>query len=705
MTTPSVAQSSRSMAALNLQQDDQITPIAPPLAEQVRPSSTPLVPYHFGGNATNNELKQQLQTKQARLKSEIAKLGKLDVEANPLDFARAHMALEGKVLESMPGASFQDVQLQLAELGRPPHPMLSGQAENAAFTADLNEYLSQNEGDRKDAGGFKAVWDKQCQRVGNTLGAYHSLYQEAIGHAEGDTLGQVQSSHKAFRGYAQGVMKTMTQEMPQRLGSFLQSRIEHADAAANNAALPQAARDSASDQAQQLREAQEELGLLLKKDEAKPSVPSKLEETTKKHAGLDTALKNVAREDYVGKLKEESGDLMTGLAVFAGGSIAQGPGASMWHFGYTSAAIDERMAQEPFAAHIAATASGLGLSHKVVSDGLRPFVQLLVDKTVGAGVAKANPMAVYPKPLEDVTVNGRRVANPQFEALGHTQAEKRSDYVLTQNANNFGTMSGDFTGFSAFGGAHAVRDLLDQFTSLNGGSIHARAVASAVGGAAMAGGHAVAKYAQTHGDEKIPTYQVTRETRGWAELATKARDDALTKLNPISRENASDLANRILSLGEGVALRTAVGNAAAAGEDASVGDKLLQTFATYVSSGLTLFPFFANNPSAPIEAKALGGGKDDLAKRANVPLQNILHPNRASLAHTQPEGWRRTGENAIHMARGVTQVIPQGVVAGVNASADGIKKLASKKKTDTAGSELDLAERGQLPRRGNPPGK
>lgn len=699
MAELSVGQNS-GLAALRQQQDDEIRPVGTRLAEQVRPSTTPLVPYHFTGKSTD-PTQQALASKQNRLEGMISRLAKKDPESDPIGFARSHMALEGKVLSYAPGTSYQDVRQHLAELGGTAHPMLSGHDENEAFTADFNEYLSKSESEREDDGGFKAVWDKHCERVGNTLGAYHSLCQEVIDKSEGhEDHALLQSSHGAFRGYAKGVMQAMTQEMPDRLNTFLDTRIQHAQDAANNEALPQGARDQARDQLAQLTEVREELGELLKKDGAKPATPSELEKATKKNEVLDTALKNVARRDYVADLKTQSG-FVTGLAVFVDAGFPQGV-ASSGHFGASTSAIDEAMADASYGKHIAATSTVLGSAHKVISDGLRPFVQVVVDKTIGKGLEKVDPMSVYPKALQDITVDGRRVANPQREAVDNTQAQQRSDFKLKQNANNFGTMSGDFTGYLAFGAAHAVRDTLDQFTSVNASGIVARSLASAAGGTFMAGGQAVAKYAQTHGDEQIPTYRVTTENRDWGELLPKAFSEAVGKVNPFNMTNASDYTNRIVGVGEGIAMRTAVGDAAAVGEDPKVQEKLEQIVTTFFSSGLTLFPFFANSVAAPLENKALGGGKDDLTKRANVPLQNIMHPNRDTLPHTQPEGLARDLENTYHVARGFTQIVPQTAIAGMNLGVDWAQSLATRPKKASPGGELQLAERGEMPPQGGP---
>ena len=691
----SVGQST-SAAALRQQQDDEIRPIGTRLSEQVRPSTASLVPYHFAGKASNATA-EKFTTLQSRLTADIKKLGKMDPESDPIGFARAHMALEGKALDYAPGTHYQEVRKHLAGLGSAPHPMLSGQEETDAFAKDFNEYLGMSKEARKESGGFAAVWDKHCGRVGNTLGAYHSLCQEVIDNTpEGDDLKSLQSSHAAFRGYAKGVMQAMTQELPDRLNTFMESRIEHARSVMNNESLSQPERDQATSELNQLIKVQVEFEELVDKED---DTPSELTKATKKNEVLDTALKNVGRQDYVADLKTHSG-FRTGLAVFADAGIPQGF-ASSTHFGASTAAIDDELAGTHLAAHAAGTSAVLGAAHKVVSDSARPIIQTIVDKTIGSGLEKVDPLSVYPKALQEVTMNGRRVANPNREALDKTQEDKRTDFLLKQNANNFGTISGDFTGYIAFGAAHAVREVLNQFTSVNASGIGARSLASAVGGTLMAGGQAVFKYSQTHGDEKIPTYRVKNETREWKELLPKAFAES-SKVLPTNMANISDYANRIIGVGAGITMRTAVGDAAAPGEDAETLEKMQQIITTFFSSGLTLLPFFANSVAAPLENKALNDGKDDLTARANVPWQNLTNANRDSLPHTQPPGWRRAGENLYHGTRGASQLVPQATVAGLNLGAEWVKSVVVRPKDTAAGNTMELAERGEAPPQGGP---
>ncbi|MBD1550575.1 type III effector [Pseudomonas typographi] len=626
----------------------------------------------------------------------------MNIDEAPLAYAQQHMALEGKLLNIIPQASFEEIQQHLNELGRPPHPMLSGAEENDALIADLNAYMAKSPEAAQADGGFKAVWEGHCDRIGKMLGAYHSLYTEARASATAAEGEQIERSQRAFHSYAQSVMAPMVEELPARLDTFLQSRIEHAAAAAADDTLAPAQRQVAADQAGQWRAAKHEFGLF---HEGRGE-DNNLKDSTAKNDILNTTLKNVGREDYVASLKAAAANPVAAARVFAGAGLPQGF-ASYLHFGYTRSGVDAAMADKNFAAHVAATSGALGASHKVVSDGLRPFVQLAVDKTVGLGVKKADALSVYPKALHDVTEHGRRVHRTadQREAVDASQAELRAGYQRAQNAWNFGTVSGDFTGFTAFGAAHAVRDLLAQFTALNADNVHWRALFSGIGGTLMAGTQATAKYLQTHGDEHIPTHTLTTETKGWGALGVAAGKDALKKLNPADRAALSDLAGRILSLGEGVALSTALSQGTAIEKNSPLREKLVHTLATYFQSGLTLQPFFSNN-QAPAEADALakaeGKPKASQAERPKAALNNLRHPDRASLPHTQkPGSSARVAENTIHFARGAVQLGPQVIIGLANAAFDAASARAAKKQastTDPAGiRELRNLEEGQVP--------
>ncbi|MBJ9977926.1 type III effector [Pseudomonas sp. S75] len=692
----------QSLAALRQQSDDAITPVTAHLSGQVRPSTTPLVPYHFTG-APSQTHQQALASKHERLQGLISGLSKQDREANPIGFAREQMKLEGEALASAPGMGFKDMHQQLAGLGGTPHAMLSGREETQAFIADFDSYLGKSAETRQQDGGFGALWDAHCERVGDTLGAYHSLCQEVIEKSQShEDLPHLHRSHEAFRGYAKGVVKTMTEDMPARLNTFLQSRIDHAQAAAGNTQLSVTEQQQAHTELTQLQAVRTELRAFIEKDQEQPATSTPLDQATKANKPLDNALKNVAREDHIAELKTHSG-FVTGLAVFADAGIPQGV-ASAGHFGASTSAIDEQMAGAPFAQHLAATSTVLGASHKVISDGIRPFVQAAVDKTIGRGLAKVDPMSVYPQPLKDITKDGLRVANPNFDALKTSQKDKRDDFKRLQNANNFGTMSGDFAGYLAFGTAHAVRELLNQFASVNASGIGARSLASAAGGMFMAGGQAVAKYSQTHGEERIPTYRVTQENRDWGEVMPSTLRDAVGKLNPANMTNLSDLLGRITGASPGVAMRMGAGDAAAVGENAADKEKMEQVITTFFSSGLTLLPFFANAVAAPLENKALHG-KDELAKRPGVAMQNVLHPDRETLPHTQPVGVRRNLENIYHVTRGLTQVVPQTTVGVVNMASDAISSGVRNLRRPAADDSVELAERGKSTPQSKPTGE
>src|SRR3546814_13420472 len=103
MADLSVSQN-QSLAALRQQQDDEIRPVGGSLAEQVRPSTTPLVPYHFTGSSTAST-QQAFASKKTRLEGMIGRLAKKTPEPDPTGFARAHTTLDGKALDHPPGTN------------------------------------------------------------------------------------------------------------------------------------------------------------------------------------------------------------------------------------------------------------------------------------------------------------------------------------------------------------------------------------------------------------------------------------------------------------------------------------------------------------------------------------------------------------------------------------------------------------------------
>lgn len=682
--------------ALRQQQDDEITPARSSVAAQVHASTTPVVPYHFGQSTPAAGQAQQPSMLQPFM-AEVKKLAKMNPDANPAEYARSYMGLEGKILNAAPDSSYRQIQQALASHGLS-HPAFSGQAELEQLNQDLAQYLLKNEEQASEDGGFKAVFDKHVERVGDTLGFCHSLYDDALAGASEQQQQEIKQSRAAFSQFAAGVTKSMTEELPGLIDTFLEARIAHAKSACEDTSLSEPERQRAGDDLQQLMTAKDEFSGLATVKGDKPDSPTDLAKSIKGNDVLNTSLNNIGREKYVAKLKAESGSAVTAGRIFTGQGIPQG-GASYLHFGYTRSSIDERMQkiEAPFAGHVAATAAGLGTSHKVVSDAVRPFLQLVMDQSVGLNVAKVDPLKTYPKPLGEVAVNGQRVKNSHYEQQSATQEGLRKSFKTAQNANYFGTASGDFTGFTSFGGSHAVRDLLDQFTELNAGSVHARALFSGLGGTVMAGTQAVSKYLQTHGDEKIPTHTVVRDNREFLNALSETFAGAKKQLDPTQRATYNDLAGRILSLSEGVAMSTALSQGSAIEDDASVREKIAHTVATYFQSGLTLQPFFANNQAAA-ENKAIDGKVDNPASRAQVPWQNLAHPDRASLPHSQPAGTpSRMIENAVqHVPRAAVQAGPQLIIAGANAAADKIASAFSKSDADEAGTELSLAEQGRL---------
>lgn len=691
-------------AALDLQRPQDNAPKGAPqgLAAQVRPSANNVVPYDFRQGVLNVS-RAELDRAMPGLQSEVKKLQKMSPEANPLAYAQAHMALEGKILSAMPGMSYKAVQQMLAQSHGISHPALAGHEELKQLNEDLARYLSKSDEQAKENGGFKGVIDRHVARMGDTLGFCHSLYENALENVPQEQRAAINQSRKGFESYANGFVKEATQELPRLLTNFFDNRIAHVKSVINNSKSSEFNVGAAKEELAKLEKAKAEFSLSGNVDQAQSNVPT-LKDSINANDGLKTSLNTIGRDTYVAALKADRATLgltvKNSLLLGAAKGVPQGVSSEL-HLGEARSATDQHMRDigASFAGQVAATAAATGLAHKVVSDAVRPFVQLLMDQTIGLSTAKADALKVYPKPLKQIAENGQRVENSAYNAQGAVQKAKQDSYKRSQNANNFGTMSGDMTGWSAFGQANMVRDLVQQFTEINADNVHVRALASAVGGLFMAGGQEVAKYLQTHGDESIPTHVLKRNTQGFKPALAATYKGAKAAIDPTQRATYNDLAGRVLSLAEGLTLSTALANNTELTSDASINAKLAHCVGSFFSSWLTLQPFFSNNQALP-ESKAIGGGKDHPGQRYEVPLNNIMRAGGSTVPKTQDGAVRGTLENAFHISRGISQSIPQGTIAGANMALDWAKDKLSRKPDAAEQADIEMEEGRVRPKSG-----
>lgn len=704
MVHQSISGPNASRAALELQRPQNNAPQGPSrgLAAQVRPSANNVVPYDFSQGAFNVS-EAELRRSLPELTSDVEKLKKMSPGANPLAYAQAHMALEGKILSAMPGMSYKAVQQMLAQSHGIYHPALVGHEELEQLNEDLAHYLSKSDEQAKENGGFKGVIDRHVARMGDALGFCHSLYENALENVPQEQRVAINQSRKGFESYANGFVKEATQELPRLLTNFFDNRIAHVKGIINNSKSSEFNVGAAKEELAKLEIAKNEFSLSGNVDQAQSNVPT-LKDSINESDGLKTSLNHISRDSYVASLKADRATLgltvKNSLLLGAAKGVPQGV-ASQLHLGETRSATDQHMRDigASFAGQVAATAAATGLSHKVVSDAVRPFVQLLMDQTIGLSTAKADALKVYPKPLKQIAENGQRVENFAYNAQGAVQKAKQDSYKRSQNANNFGTMSGDMTGWSAFGGSNLVRDLVQQFTEINADNVHVRALASAVGGMFMAGGQEVAKYLQTHGDESIPTHVLKRNTQEFKPALTATYKGAKAAIDPTKRATYNDLAGRVLSLAEGLTLSTTLANHTELTSDASINAKLAHCVSSFFSSWLTLQPFFSNNQALP-ESKAIGGGKDHPSQRYEVPLNNIMRAGGSTVPKTQDSPVRGTFENMYHISRGVSQAFPQITISGANKGLDWAKDKLSRKPDAAEQADIEMEEGRVRPKSG-----
>ncbi|MFC6478780.1 hypothetical protein ACFQDN_22770 [Pseudomonas asuensis] len=337
-----------------------------------------------------------------------------------------------------------------------------------------------------------------------------------------------------------------------------------------------------------------------------------------------------------------------------------------------------------------------------------------MDNTIGLGLKPVSAMEVFPNAPAVISRNGEmyQQSTNELDALNNTAKQHRQGFTDVQSASKFGTLSGDFAGFLSFGTTHMLRVIAHEFGQANLQSIHAKAVASAVAGMAMAGGQAIAQATATYGAEKIPTYRTFRVQQSMDEQVNAMGAKMLESAKFLKGASRDDLISKIGGATEGILLNNLLGLASDAipGKDdlekktrelfgaisrSSVQDlsgkeikeRIGKALITFLQSPAVLQPFFANNQAGAEAAKA----KVD---RTQIGWENTKNPGRPSLPHGTPaETKRRVLEETFDRTRGLSQVIPQAFVeprnaaghiaSNISAAASGISSAVSSAPTTT----------------------
>jgi hypothetical protein len=662
MTSLSGVGRSNSVSSLDIQPVESRSGNNESINSGVSPSSNPpiLLKTH---NKQPKALGQELTS---RLQGDMARLGKVSGN-DKVALAKHHMIMEGRLLSSNTEHDFSSAQNTLEAMGQSRHPWTDFRVNQEEFQKEFGE-LSKGKFSAED---LQQLHNSCMNKAVNQMTAYHALYDEVLsGNLSREERGHVESAKKAFSLFADSIYKTAESDFNNRISQCEEIIGSRVDKLNSDLATPGLAKEAKAGLEAQLSEWKGVKDNFNKKAEGSSVSEDK--------ANWKNGLAHIRRDEFVAELNSQKPGFLDLSRIFADYGIPQGL-ASLLHFGYARNAAENSLEDQNFAAQSFGTGAALGVAHKAVTDFPRALAQLAMDNTIGLGLKPVSAMEVFPNAPAVISRNGEMYqrSSDELDALNNVAKQHRQGFTDVQSASKFGTLSGDFAGFLSFGTTHMLRVIAHEFGQANLQSIHAKAVASAVAGMAMAGGQAVAQATATYGAEKIPTHRTFR--------AQQPIDEQVKAMGAKMWESAKfwkgasrdDLVSKIGGATEGILLSNllGLGSDAVSGKDdlekqislrelssEEIGDRIGKALITFLQSPAVLQPFFANNQAGAEAAKA----KVD---RTQIGWENTKNPGRPSLSHGTPAGTkRRVLEETFDRTRGLSQVIPQAFVEPRNAA-------------------------------------
>lgn len=405
---------------------------------------------------------------------------------------------------------------------------------------------------------------------------------------------------------------------------------------------------------------------------------SKALDTVLKHTGLNTAIEdlNTAHQSL-------------GFAGWAGpiaaASIPQFI-ASMTHLGYARSAIgqaaDSRYPDDAaLLTRSAIVGTVAGIAHESVNAVVKPVFQAffqatsLADKANMVGLKPVDANTLIPDPLPFKKVDGGLTRKNKVELTLELSkvTEQRARFADKKALGTSTHVLGEMVPYTSFGGAQAVRQLLNDLTRINGTTLTAKALASGAAGAMSAGTQTAIQLGTTFTDDKNRTFPMYAPNH-----APKTFSDELAKGLDLRQTNV-----RTAFYSKGISgIQSAIFNgslpsvaqpALAAAEHAAPSPLTLPQIvknALLAAAGSVsyLSSLYSSQASAGETAarKAAQPSASRIFDRTETARQNFFDPGRPDLPHMSSKtalgGGLRALENATHMGRGALQIAPQVLV-------------------------------------------
>lgn len=569
----------------------------------------------------------------------------LDAQANglpPGEVAKRRMLLEGTLLLKNPNLDFY-LAAELLDLGMDPHKVMAARVPNVDITelqAEIKTLVQAPEVGLPTYQSVHRALDKGlCDTAKHLEGHeafFHQTLQGTLSSAERE---QIKAGHSALvevAGHYQGAFEQLSKNML----TLVRTQLATAQATLDSHQTDSPERAQAAQQLQQWQ--------ALKDDLAKQVISPN---------PVDKAAQRIQLDDHVTALNARRKSWFNQFTTASAEGIAQGM-ASSTLFLLARAYIDPRLSVFSLVSQSMANGVTMGAVHETLDNFVKPTARELL-ANMGMRETEEVPVgSLIHDPARATVVDGRYYERTDTEmAAEQTQIEHaRAGFLNNQNDYKTGTLRGDALTYLNQPMAQMVRQLLSVTTSLNTGSVAARAITSFAGGMGMSAAQALGKVNNTyhHDGRDLPTHvpKAVPEASLFQRLS-KVGNKATPTIDPRQSDTRENYASKIWSASEGMLFYNAIGRGigkldttTGSGASGSVVLANLQAIAL-------LLPFYANRQSGS-EAKA------DASNRANSAIANMFEPDRDTLAHgTQPGSVGRQVENFYNRVRGINQLAPQ----------------------------------------------
>ncbi|KPW55074.1 Effector protein hopM1 [Pseudomonas caricapapayae] len=389
--------------------------------------------------------------------------------------------------------------------------------------------------------------------------------------------------------------------------------------------------------------------------------------------------------------------------------------SSMTHLGYVRLSTSDKLREavpetSSDASMLKAAITGMvaGIAHETVNSVVKPMFQAALQKTGFNERLNMVPLkavdtnSVIPDPFELKSEHGELVRKTPEEITQDKAFVKGERAVFNQKKVQGSSTHpvGELMAYSAFGGSQAVRQMLNDLHQINGQTLSARALASGFGGAVSASSQTLLQLKSTYVDPQGREIPVFTPDRAKSELKKDLAKGMDLREPSVRTTFYSKALSGIQSSALTSALPPVTTQAAGSSGTLSAGN-ILRNMALAATGSVSYLSTLYTNQSVTAEAKALKdagmGGATPMLERTETALNNIRHPNRASLPHTfQPStlsGIPRALESAYHVARGALQLPTQMAVDTVRVVEEGVLNGVSSARAALAPAKPSEASR------------